>query len=249
MKKLYEKNIITIILIIIIASLIGLNIYKVKQTELKEQEKVHDNYFKEVANKMAKVKSVTIKKRTSGKTTNSMIQINGYDYKIQKIDFTTKFEEISTADNKENLLVSHYVVNDQNTFYMLPVTVKNEEIISEDANYFNDYNLIIKLLQNVTSYKEKDGVYSLNIKHDTLKEYFKTFRAESSFDQMESLWDIKYKDTDILTDVKLNEDGLLSYLKFNLEKLVHDDQTYTLNFSDYDQTKVSIPTELLAKIN
>lgn len=250
MRKLYEKNIFLIILIIIFVLLLALNSYKYYDNLRKEKQRIHDSLFVKVADNMKKVDNVTIKKRVVDSNNKTMQKENNYDYVIQKLDLKNFYEEDQLFDNINQYMSGHYVIPFKNKYYYIDEYSNRKNVYSDSNNYFNDYNLILKLLYNVKEYSKEKNVYYIKFKDDAFKEYLNTFIQNSELmSQPLSLRNIKGNVDNVKTQIKLNGEGQLFYIKFYFENMGIRNQVYSIYFSDYNKTDIKVPVEILSLVS
>src|SRR5574344_722106 len=86
MKKLYEKNVITIFLIILIACLGYLNYDKYYRDYNEDKQQKHDQFFNEVYNNMKNLKSVSIDDISTQNSFHNLYEVDVTNYNIKKTE-------------------------------------------------------------------------------------------------------------------------------------------------------------------
>lgn len=147
MKKLYQKNIITIILILLVILFGYLNYSKIITNRKQEVINTKNNFFSNIVTKMKDVKSVTIKvTNTESKAIN-----------LEEYDLTKDYVIRTTTEGDKSFI--NYSIKNNKDYYAISDSNVSKEKFDSSTNY-NDY---LTILTDIKDYTLKDGIYSLKL--------------------------------------------------------------------------------------
>ncbi len=243
-------KIVIIILLCLFVITVGFNLFKYvfkdKNITIDDEEK---DIFINIAEKLKSVENLTVTKDVNYKIDG----VPGNEHAEYNIDLNKIYVSCNHTQYDGQMVTSYLIKEDNNYYLYIGDNWSDYGKIDIGFTYYDDFYEIIKLLENIESYEEKDdNTYKLNIKESVLSNYLKMFTSYDSDPGLpEILW-LDYRKKDInkigiyVTLTSDNND--IKEIMFDFSEIDKRSPFYTIYYSNYNNVNVKIPSNVLAKL-